>query len=95
MLKGLIPALVASAGLALAPAVSRADPGPSGPGWYFISICGLYGDAAARFCWLGQAAYFGPYTTEASCTSTVQLLINTNSIFVTYPYAPSSCFYMN
>lgn len=93
-----ISAIVASAVLAVLGAFasqpSAADPGPAGPGWYFVSVCGLYG-SAAQYCWFGQVGYFGPYTSEASCTSTVQLLLSTNSILVTYPYAPSTCFYMS
>lgn len=90
----LAAAVLAVSGL-LASKPSEAQTGPAGPGWYFVSVCGLTEPAASQYCWFGYVGYFGPYTTESSCSSALQSLLNYNSVLVTWPYAPSSCFYMN
>lgn len=80
---------------ALASKPSEAQTAPAGSGWYFFSICAYYGTPSSWLCLYGPYIYFGPYTSAASCTSTLQLLLNTRNPFVTDPYAPSNCFYMN
>lgn len=92
-MKSLVVAFVLAA-LVIMPKPSQAQTAPLGPGWYFVSICGLYGEAT-QWCWFGQAAYFFGGNTEPECTATLTSLINSGSILVTWPYAPSNCFYMN
>lgn len=76
------------------PTLSSPNAAPNGPGWYFLSICGTYGDAT-QWCGFGPYVYFGPFTDANQCTSTVTLYINTNNPLVTWPYAPSNCIYLN
>jgi len=94
MLKNFVLAVTLAVAGLLAAQPSKADPGPAGPGWYFFSVCAYYGTPASWLCSYGPFAYIGPFTSEASCISTLQLMINTRSPWVTDPYAPSSCFPM-
>jgi len=89
--------LIAIAALALC-SVFASKPSSAqsaGPGWYFFSVCAYYGTSASWLCGYGPFIYFGPFTSESSCISTLQLMLNTNSPLVTDPYAPSSCYYSN
>lgn len=95
MLKNLLVIIAVTALAMLAPKPVQAQSAPAGAGWYFFSVCAYYGTPASWLCGYGPFIYFGPFTTEASCTSTLQLMLNTNSPLITDPYAPSNCFYMN
>lgn len=75
---------------ATAPQISQAQSAPFGPGWYFYSICGLVGSAASQ-CWFGQFAMFGAYSSAEACAQTINLMSGT--AFLSWPYAPSTCFY--